>query len=292
MAQRQKAGAPAAGQERKLRYETVYDWVLDFIASRKLVGGDKLPSSTELAKLTGVSLISVRHALDKLEHAGKIHRHQGIGTFVARDRIVSEPNRSGRLLETLMRSGDGPQLVTEVLSINVGLPSPEIAKALSIETGQPVWEVIRRRSFETASAILEQAVLPLSLVPALDEKELAAGDSLYSLLAERYGLRDEYAEQSIEVDKPTASEREALDLGPRDQVVRIRGVSFTGSGTAFDCYQQTYRASDFVFYTSGSGSRRLLQPTDIKEWVVLPLHSGGRPAPAPAKPRGSKAGSR
>ncbi|HTN97935.1 MAG TPA: GntR family transcriptional regulator [Nordella sp.] len=285
MAQKHKAGGAVANGERKLRYQAVYDWVLDYIATKGLRGGDKLPSSTEIASLTKVSLISVRHALDKLEHAGKIQRHQGIGTFVARDRIVSEPNRSGRLLETLNPSGQGPELTTEVLSINIGLPSPEIAKALSIEAGQPVWEIIRRRSLGGAPAILEQAVLPLSIVPALDEKELAAGDSLYRLLAERYGLKDDYAEQSIEVDKPAANEREALGLGPRDQVARIRGVSFTGAGIAFDCYQQTYRASDFVFYTSGSGSRRLLQPGDIKEWVVLPLHRGGKPAEP--KPRGS-----
>lgn len=276
MAQKHKASNAAADGERKLRYQAVYDWVLDYIASKGLKSGDKLPSSTEIASLTKVSLISVRHALDKLEHAGKIQRHQGIGTFVARDRIVSEPNRSGRLLETLSPSGQGPDLTTEVLSINIGLPSPEIAKALSIEAGQPVWELIRRRSLGGAPAILEQAVLPLSIVPALDEKELAAGASLYRLLAERYGLNDDYAEQSIEVDKPAANEREALGLGPRDQVARVRGVSFTSAGVAFDCYQQTYRASDFVFYTSGSGSRRLLQPGDIKEWVVLPLHRGGK----------------
>lgn len=285
MAQKQKTGGAAADGERKLRYQAVYDWVLDHIAAKGLRGGDKLPSSTEIASLTKVSLISVRHALDKLEHAGKIQRHQGIGTFVARDRIVSEPNRSGRLLETLAPSAQGPELTTEVLSINIGLPSPEIAKALSIETGQPVWEIIRRRSLGGAPAILEQAVLPLSIVPALDEKELAAGDSLYRLLAERYGLKDDYAEQSLVVDKPAANERDALGLGPRDQVVRIRGVSFTSAGTAFDCYQQTYRAADFVFYTSGSGSRRLLQPGDIKEWVVLPLHRGGKASET--KPRGS-----
>lgn len=285
MAQKHKTGGAVANGERKLRYQAVYDWVLEYIAAKGLRGGDKLPSSTEIARLTKVSLISVRHALDKLEHAGKIQRHQGIGTFVARDRIVSEPNRSGRLLETLNPSGQGPELTTEVLSINIGLPSPEIAKALSIEAGQPVWEIIRRRSLGGAPAILEQAVLPLSIVPALDEKELAAGDSLYRLLAERYGLKDDYAEQSIEVDKPATNERDALGLGPRDQVARIRGVSFTAAGVAFDCYQQTYRASDFVFYTSGSGSRRLLQPGDIKEWVVLPLHRGVKSAEP--KPRGS-----
>ncbi|MDH6233913.1 DNA-binding GntR family transcriptional regulator [Mesorhizobium soli] len=290
MAQRQKQIASQESVERKLRYQIVYDWILDFIATNGLTGGDKLPSSTELARLTGVSLISVRHALDKLEHAGKIHRHQGIGTFVARDRIVSEPSRAGRLLETLSPSGGRPDLATEVLKINIGLPSPEIAKALSIELGQPVWEIIRRRRLRTAPAILEQAVLPLSLVPAIDHKELEAGDSLYGLLADRYGLRDEHVEQSLEVDRPTATEREALDLGPRDQVVRIRGVSFTGDGKAFDCYQQTYKASDFVFYMSGSGSRHLLQPTDMKQWVVLPLHGGKRSTPSTGKKGAGRSG--
>ena len=285
MAQRQKQIASQENEERKLRYLVVHDWILDFIATNNLSGGDKLPSTTELAKLTGVSLISVRHALDKLEHSGRIHRHQGIGTFVARDRIVSEPSRAGRLLETL-----SPSLATELLGINIGSPSPEIAKALSIELGQPVWEIIRRRSFRTTPAILEQAVLPLSLVPAIDDKDLEAGDSLYALLAERYGLRDDYVEQSLEVDRPTPTEREILDLGSRDQVVRIRGVSFTADGKAFDCYQQTYKASDFVFYTSGSGSRHLLQSTDMKQWVVLPLHGSKRSVLPVAKKSSGRSG--
>jgi len=290
LAQRQKQIASQENEERKLRYLVVHDWILDFIATNNLSGGDKLPSTTELAKLTGVSLISVRHALDKLEHSGRIHRHQGIGTFVARDRIVSEPSRAGRLLETLSPSGSGPELATELLGINIGSPSPEIAKALSIELGQPVWEIIRRRSFRTTPAILEQAVLPLSLVPAIDDKDLEAGDSLYALLAERYGLRDDYVEQSLEVDRPTPTEREILDLGSRDQVVRIRGVSFTADGKAFDCYQQTYKASDFVFYTSGSGSRHLLQPTDMKQWVVLPLHGSKRSVLPVAKKSSGRSG--
>lgn len=290
MAQRQKQIASQENEERKLRYLVVHDWILDFIATNNLSGGDKLPSTTELAKLTGVSLISVRHALDKLEHSGRIHRHQGIGTFVARDRIVSEPSRAGRLLETLSPSGSGPELATELLGINIGSPSPEIAKALSIELGQPVWEIIRRRSFRTTPAILEQAVLPLSLVPAIDDKDLEAGNSLYALLAERYGLRDDYVEQSLEVDRPTPTEREILDLGSRDQVVRIRGVSFTADGKAFDCYQQTYKASDFVFYTSGSGSRHLLQPTDMKQWVVLPLHGSKRSVLPVAKKSSGRSG--
>jgi GntR family transcriptional regulator len=120
----------------------------------------------------------------------------------------------------------------------------------------------------------------------MDERYLAAGESLYRLLSERYGLRDEYSEQSLEVDKPSAIERDALKLAPRDHVVRIRGVSFTAEGKAFDCYRQSYRASDFVFYTAGSRNRRLLQPADIGEWVVQSLVPQGAAASPAVKARG------
>jgi GntR family transcriptional regulator len=286
VARKQPGAGKAQLEERRLRYQIVYDWVLNHIAANRLKGGDRLPSVTDLAKLTGVSLISARHALDKLENAGKIHRHQGIGTFVARERIVSEPSRPGELLQTLAGGGEGPKLTTELLHITIGRPSGNIAKALSIEAGQPVWEITRRRSLGRSPAILEQAVLPLSLVPTMDERYLAAGESLYRLLSERYGLRDEYSEQSLEVDKPSAIERDALKLAPRDQVVRIRGVSFTAEGKAFDCYRQSYRASDFVFYTAGSRNRRLLQPADIGEWVVQSLVPQGAAASPAVKARG------
>src|SRR2546430_5650049 len=66
-----------------------------------------LPTHAELAELTGVSLITVRRALDELERAGKVRRHQGLGTFLARPRIVTEPTRAGSLLGTLAAGGAG-----------------------------------------------------------------------------------------------------------------------------------------------------------------------------------------
>ncbi len=256
---------------RTLRYQQVYDYVLRMVAAEGLTPGDRLPSATELAAQTGVSLISVRRALDELERAGKIRRHQGVGTFVAGDRIPAHPARTGELLRTLSDSDAAPVLTTELLGLSVGVPSENIVRALAISEGEPVWEIVRLRRIGAAPAILEQAVLPLSRVPAVDEELLASGGSLYRFLAERYRLRDDYVEQSLEVDTPTEEERSLLEVSRRDQVVRIRGVSFDEGGTAFDCFRQTYRARGFVFYTAGSHHRQLLAPHDIGEWVVRPL---------------------
>ncbi|MBI3690920.1 MAG: GntR family transcriptional regulator, partial [Mycolicibacterium aromaticivorans] len=97
-----RAETTGASTERKLRYQHVYDLVLGIMADRGLQPGDRLPSTTELAEIAGVSGISVRRALDELERAGKITRRQGLGTFVAEPRIASDPTRPGELLHTLL----------------------------------------------------------------------------------------------------------------------------------------------------------------------------------------------
>lgn len=270
---RVRNGAAPSSSPRPLKYQHVYDLVLDLIDERGLREGDKLPSTAELADLAGVSIISVRRALDELSHGGKIIRHQGVGTFVAPQRLVSEPAHPGALFDTITRDGQGAVLTTELLSVVVGLPSSNHAEALGIDAGQPVWEITRLRAIGGEPKILERAVLPLSRITAIDENYLAAGGSLYGFLRDRYGLSDDFVEQSLQVDQPNAWERDKLGLSSQESVVRVRGVSSSADGVAFDCYQQSYPAHEFVFYVAGSGSPKLLQSAGEGRWSVKPLGS-------------------
>ena len=92
--------APAEPQRKRLLYEDVIDLVARIVAEQQLAPGDKLPTHAELAELAGVSMITVRRALEELERRGQVRRHQGLGTFLARPRIVSEPGRTGGLRDT------------------------------------------------------------------------------------------------------------------------------------------------------------------------------------------------
>lgn len=262
-----------AGSGRALRYQHVYDLVVALIDDKGMREGDQLPSTVELAEMAGVSVISVRRALDELAHSGKIVRHQGVGTFVAPQRLVSEPTRPGPLLETLQGQSEQGALDTELVSMLVGLPSAKHAAALGIDVGQPVWEICRVRRLGSTPKVLEKAVLPLSLVPSLDEGHLADGKSLYAFLAERHGFTDDFVEQIFEVDQPNSWEREHLRLTSKDNVVRIRGVSVNAAGVAFDSFQQTYPAREFLFYVSGNSGPRLMDPANNGPWSVRPLGS-------------------
>jgi DNA-binding GntR family transcriptional regulator len=228
------------------------------IADGGLQAGDMLPSNKELAASAGVSLISVRRALDDLEHAGRVRRHQGVGTFVAAERIFASPARAGGLLATLTGDAPAPVVDTEVLDVSQGAPTADLVRSLSLGLGEQVWQILRLRVIGARPMISERSVIPVRLAPTLDVPALLAGASLYDLLAQRHGRTDAFEEQYLDITVPTAADRKLLRLGARDRVARIRGVSFSHDGTPFDCFQQVYPADGFAFYLSGRTDRHVL----------------------------------
>jgi len=284
--------APGARAGAGLLYERVIAYVEGLVAERGLGPGDVLPPYAELAEVTGVSLITVRRAFDELERAGTVRRHQGLGTFVARPRIVAEPARAGSLLATLAGGGPGHgagRLETRVLAVRRGLPSPPLARALQARPGAPVWQLRRLRLIDGAPAVLETSIIPTGLAPGLDRLVRGLAGSLYDLLAREYGLEDGYEEQYLEVITPAAAQRRLLGLPPRAQVARIRGLSLDKAGTPFDCFEQLYPAAGFAFAISGSTTRHLFPTPGAQDWDLRPLP--GAPAPAGPSRRARKSSS-
>lgn len=262
-------GADPARGRRPLRYQSVIDLVERIIAERDLRPGSLLPTQKELAEMAGVSLITVRRALDELERQGRVSGHQGVGTFVARPRIVSEPARRGGLLATLAAADSPAAITTEVLTVKEATPDPAVAEALGLRHDERVWHILRLRSIDGHPMVLEEAHVPLGLAPELKRWPEELRESLYGLLARRYGLVDDYEEQYLEVDEAGARERRRLELPARARIVRLRGVSFTSGDVAFDCFEQVYPAQAFAFYISGKTSRRLLPAGELRDWRAV-----------------------
>ena len=233
---------PAGG--RPLRYQTVIDLVDEIIRTQDLQPGSLLPTQKELAGLAGVSLITVRRALEELEREGRVAGHQGVGTFVAQPRIVSEPARRGGLLATLAGRADAAAVSTEVLKVRDAEPDAAVARALGLAPGARVWVVSRLRRIDGRPMVLEQARVPQALAPHLDRWRDDLAQSLYGLLARRYGLVDDYEEQYLEVDVAGGAERRRLgapgarphrapagrELRGRRRPVRLLRARLSGGG--------------------------------------------------------------
>jgi DNA-binding GntR family transcriptional regulator len=263
----------------QLLYKQVVAYVETLVAERGLVPGDLLPTHAELAASVGVSLITVRRALEELERAGRVRRHQGLGTFLARPRIVTEPAKTGSLLGTL-RDGETGPIETRILELGPGLPSPDVATALRIAPDTPVWRLRRQRLIDGQPAVVETSIIPVTLAPDLDRLAERPGGSLYDLLAREFGLEDEYEEQYLEVIvTPAPQERRLLSIAPRTPVVRIRGLSLDKAGNPFDCFEQLYRATEFAFAISGRTSRQLFPTPGFQDWDVRALPDAPPPRP-------------
>ena len=267
----QAEGLPVVHDRREqLRYEQVMSMIEAIIDDNKLQPGDRLPTNNELAELALVSLISVRRALDELERAGRVRRHQGVGTFVAAERILTSPALAGGLLETMTGGVERQRVDTRLLDVNRGTPSADIATALAMTANTLVWCIRRLRVIADRPMISETSYIPVNLAPDLDSELNGYGGSLYQLLGDRYGLVDAYEEQHLEIIKPATTDRKILSLTGRDLVVRIRGVSFSVNGSPFDCFEQVYPVDGFTFYLSGRTDRQVLPQTHSGTWSISP----------------------
>lgn len=76
-------------------YKQIMDDMIDKINKQNMKPNDALESESELEKFYGVSNITVRKALNELEHSGVIYRVKGKGNFVAGN-LMHPPNGGGR----------------------------------------------------------------------------------------------------------------------------------------------------------------------------------------------------
>lgn len=202
----------AVESQRELKHVLVREHVRGLIAGAS--PGTPAPSERELVSQFGVARMTVRQALDALVVEGLLERMPGRGTFVARPR--KQAARLTSFTEDMRRRGQLAE--SQTLLARVEKAGPGVARALEISTGDAVlhWRRLRRAS--GAVICVEDAYLNETLLPGF----LASGlpTSLYEALSVR-GLRPTWAEDALQADSPTDEERELLELGPDQPVLRL-----------------------------------------------------------------------
>jgi GntR family transcriptional regulator len=173
--------------------------------------GDRLPPERGLAVQHQVSRSTLREALEELERAGLIVRHQGRGTFVAPRRLEQSLLGHFTVVESLRASGR--VVSTQVLAERVVQATRSIAAELDIPAEDPVLHIERLRLADRVPFMLERTWLPLQRVPGLDTVDLT-GRSLYEVLRKEYGVVLVRAVESFEPVLLRPDEASVLDRPP------------------------------------------------------------------------------
>lgn len=159
--------------------------------TRDLAGGEwrpgqALPSETELARRFGVSIGTVRKAVDALVAERAVVRHQGRGTFVSL-------HDSRRLLfhffHIVPRAGGSVYPDTRLLSFTRDRATPAEASRLGIAAGDAVWRIRNLLSLEGAPALVDDITLARERFPDLTRAIYERRENtIYNLYQSRYGL--------------------------------------------------------------------------------------------------------
>lgn len=195
-------------------FKQIQAYLEELLAGPDYGPGDHIPSERDLAEKLGRNRMTVRKAIEGLVAKGLLERNSTSGTRIPIPR-VTRPIDSFYASQGFRRiiQAAGGTAGTKLLHFEQGRASAKVAERLKLDEGA---EIVMFRRLWTANetpVCIETSHLPLAMVPDLAAQDLVGGESLYSLLHNRYGIGAMRAEREIGVTTCTEMEARLLDLG-------------------------------------------------------------------------------
>ena len=175
--------------------------------------GCRLPPEQTLARLYGVSRVTLRQALQRLADAGLVSRRHGVGTIITPIPEVTLNLKPMESVTTQLRQG-GYSTQVKILEQAVHIPPKETLIALQLAPSEPAVLVRRVLCAEGSPVSMISSWLPQRLFPGLEKMEFSTvDDSLWTALGVTYNRAPARGKNVLEIISSTAQEAEMLHVG-------------------------------------------------------------------------------
>jgi GntR family transcriptional regulator len=220
-------------------YHRVYLLLRQRITEGGFAADAPMPGEHELAATHGVSRITVRRALERLEQEGLVVRRRGAGTFARMPTPAPQRENLRGLIENLLAMG----LRTRVELIDFAyLPvPPDIAAALEIPVGTLAQKSVRIRSMPGANMPFSHltAWVPEEIGRRYGPRDLAARPLLH--LLEAAGEPAARAEQVISAKLADAQVAPLLGVEQGSALLWVRRQVRDSGGRVIEAIEALYR---------------------------------------------------
>jgi GntR family transcriptional regulator len=165
-------------------YQQLSDGIRRQVLASRWPVDSAMPSERQLMRLTGLSRMTVRQAIDTLTRDGLLFRIHGRGTFIVPERVDQDIRGVYSFSERIRAQGRVPS--TQVISRGEVVASDDEAELLRIEPGTVLYRLVRLRCIDDEPVVVDVVRLPAILCPGLLRHDLTI--SLYALLTTEYNL--------------------------------------------------------------------------------------------------------
>jgi GntR family transcriptional regulator len=191
--------------------------------------GEAIPSESRLAERFGVSIGTVRKAIDELVAERILLRQQGRGTFVA---THTEDRTLFYFFHIVGKDGSRELPVTELLSFRKARASATEAEHLAITTGATVFRILNVLKLGGRPVLVDDITVPQSLFPDLDENVFGGREgTIYGLYQARYGITVTRISERISAVHPVPRIASLLALADGTPALVIKRVAYTYGDT-------------------------------------------------------------
>jgi len=209
-------------------YRQVKQAVLAALSNGEWKQGDAIPPEKTLAERFGVSIGTLRKAIDELAAENILIRHQGRGTFVA---VHNRNQHFFRFFRVLRQDGYKSYPTHELLRFRRVRASALVREKLELEAGAHVFEFINRLSLNGDVVMIDEISLPEALFPGMTEKHLRERPStLYNLYQDVFGLNVIATDERVRACAADRAHAKWLDVAVGVALLEIRRLAYSYHG--------------------------------------------------------------
>ena len=225
-------------------YTQVRAQILIRITSGEWSAGDALPNEFALAAEYGVSVGTIRKAVEGLEEQGLLIRKQGRGTYVAGS---GRNPLEQKFTSVRAPNGDPPEISYQLEQIRRRPCWSSEANVLGCEPGSEIVEIEQAVQLGTGLVGMETAVVSAAMFPRL-ETQLVYGQHLYSVYS-LYGILVTRASDLVSVTSDYHEMAKRLGLANEATLLIVKRMAFTHDRQPVE-YRTSYYSSAKVSYSS------------------------------------------
>jgi len=206
-------------------YEEVRSHLTEGIATGRWKAGEAIPPEAELAAHFGVSIGTIRKAVDSLVAQGALVRRQGKGTFV-----TSHDGRRLMFHFFHIVGADGAKVYPEVRTVSFERSRADAAgaEALAVARDERVIRIRNVLSLGGGPVIVDDITLPAALFPGLTERIFIARDNtIYHLYQSRYGINVLRTDERLRAALASGATAALLGVAPGSPLLEIRRIALT-----------------------------------------------------------------
>ncbi|MGB3740982.1 MAG: GntR family transcriptional regulator [Castellaniella sp.] len=237
---------PAGRSDQRLPiYQRLKDTFVHRITQGEWTPAHPIPSETQLSADFGVSVGTVRRAIEDMVQEGFLLRTQGKGTYVRRADFGNALMRFFRYTDT---TGAPLRPRSKMLSVTPAPAQATINKRLQIEPSAPLLQLLRLRLIADTPMLHEEifvsraAFAPLLSIPLAD-----FGDLLYPLYEAACGHRVFRATETLRFDQAPDTIAQHLGVAPGEPIAVIERLAIGLDGHPLEWRRSVGLARQFTY---------------------------------------------